>query len=407
MDLMEKLTILADSAKYDVACTSSGTYRAGDGVHLGNCVSAGICHSFSADGRCVSLLKVLMTNFCMYDCKYCVNRRSNDVPRAAFTPRELAQLTIGFYRRNYIEGLFLSSAVLRSPDDTMQRMIAALRILREEYGFAGYIHAKTIPGADPRLVRELGLLADRLSVNIELPSERSLSLLAPDKSRAGILGPMRQVRIGIEENRYELVRYRAAPKFAPAGQSTQMIVGASPETDYQILRLTQGLYRNYGLKRVFYSAYIPVVADRALPAPARRRPSARAPAVPGRLAAALLTALRRRSFCARRSRISSPYLDPKCSWRCAIWSSSCGCEPGSRQMLLRVPGIGAKSAARICAARRASRLTLADLKRIGVVLKRARHFILCADWGVRGTARGHARAGGRRAVGPAGLRLWL
>ncbi len=387
MDLMEKLTILADSAKYDVACTSSGTYRAGDGVHLGNCVSAGICHSFSADGRCISLLKVLMTNFCMYDCKYCVNRRSNDVPRAAFTPRELAQLTIGFYRRNYIEGLFLSSAVLRSPDDTMQRMIAALRILREEYGFAGYIHAKTIPGADPRLVRELGLLADRLSVNIELPSERSLSLLAPDKSRAGILGPMRQVRIGIEENRYELVRYRAAPKFAPAGQSTQMIVGASPETDYQILRLTQGLYRNYGLKRVFYSAYIPVVADRALPAPGTPPPLLREHRLYQADWLLRFYGFEAEELLCEEEPNFSPYLDPKCSWALRhLEQFPVDVNRCSRQMLLRVPGIGAKSAARICAARRASRLTLADLKRIGVVLKRARHFILCADWGVRGTA---------------------
>ena len=288
MDLMDKLTVLAEAARYDVACTSSGVDRGGAPGALGSCHAPGICHTFTADGRCVSLLKVLMTNICAYDCRYCTNRRSEDRPRAAFTPEELAELTIQFYRRNYIEGLFLSSAVLVSPDYTMERMIRVLELLRGAYRFRGYIHAKTIPGADPALVHRMGLLADRLSVNIELPSEASLSLLAPDKSRAGILGPMRQVRIGIEENRYELVRYRAAPKFAPAGQSTQMIVGASPETDYQILRLTQGLYRNYGLKRVFYSAYIPVVADRALPAPARRRPSARAPAVPGRLAAALL-----------------------------------------------------------------------------------------------------------------------
>lgn len=253
MDLMEKLTILADSAKYDVACTSSGVDRAGDKTGLGSTVAAGICHAFSADGRCVSLLKVLMTNVCQYDCAYCVNRRSNDVPRAAFTPRELAELTIGFYRRNYIEGLFLSSAVLKSPDYTMEQMIRALELLRGEYRFRGYIHAKAIPGADAALVHRLGLLADRLSVNIELPSERSLAALAPDKTKRAILAPMAQVRDGVAAGR-ELVKYKGAPRFAPAGQSTQMIVGASPERDVDILRLTQGLYRKYQLKRVFFSA---------------------------------------------------------------------------------------------------------------------------------------------------------
>lgn len=248
---MEKLTILADSAKYDVACTSSGVDRAGDKTGLGSTVAAGICHAFSADGRCVSLLKVLMTNVCQYDCAYCVNRRSNDVPRAAFTPRELAELTIGFYRRNYIEGLFLSSAVLKSPDYTMEQMIRALELLRGEYRFRGYIHAKAIPGADAALVHRLGLLADRLSVNIELPSERSLAALAPDKTKRAILAPMAQVRDGVAAGR-ELVKYKGAPRFAPAGQSTQMIVGASPERDVDILRLTQGLYRKYQLKRVFF-----------------------------------------------------------------------------------------------------------------------------------------------------------
>ena len=265
MDVLKKLEILTDSAKYDVACTSSGSDRGPAAGKLGTTAPAGICHSFSADGRCISLLKVLMNNYCIYDCKYCVNRRSNDVPRAAFTPRELAELTIGFYRRNYIEGLFLSSAVIRSPDDTMELMIRALELLRTEYKFNGYIHAKTIPGADPALVEKLGLLADRLSVNIELPSERSLSLLAPDKTKQAILAPMRLVQQGVEQNRAELAVYRSAPRFAPAGQSTQMIVGASPETDRQILRLTESLYQRYSLKRVFFSAYIPVAENALLP----------------------------------------------------------------------------------------------------------------------------------------------
>ena len=289
MDLAEKLEILADSAKYDVACTSSGVDRPGRRGQLGSCSAPGICHAFTPDGRCVSLLKVLYSNACSYDCSYCVNRRSNPRPRATFTPRELAELTIGFYRRNYIEGLFLSSAVLGSPDATMERMIEALRILRQEHRFNGYIHAKAIPGADPLLIERLGLLADRLSVNIELPSETSLNRLAPDKAKAAILRPMRQIAQQSAASRRELAVYRHAPAFAPAGQSTQMIIGATPESDLHILRLTESLYQKYALKRVFYSAYLPVVPDPRLPAlttPAAA--SARAPPVSGRLAAALL-----------------------------------------------------------------------------------------------------------------------
>ena len=266
MDLAEKLEILADSAKYDVACTSSGVDRPGRHGALGSSAAAGICHAFTADGRCVSLLKVLYSNVCSYDCSYCVNRRSNDRPRATFTPRELAELTIGFYRRNYIEGLFLSSAVLGTPDRTMELMIEALRILREEYHFNGYIHAKTIPGADPMLVERIGRLADRLSVNIELPSETSLTTLAPDKKKTAILRPMGQIAVQSAQSKKEMVLYRGAKPFAPAGQSTQMIIGATPETDRHIMDLTEGLYRKYSLKRVFYSAYLPVVEDRRLPA---------------------------------------------------------------------------------------------------------------------------------------------
>ena len=272
MDLMEKLNILADAAKYDAACTSSGVTRGGKAGTIGNAGSSGCCHSFSADGRCISLLKVLMTNHCRYDCAYCVNRRSNDLPRAAFTPRELCELTIQFYRRNYIEGLFLSSAVLKSPDYTTEQMIEALRLLRTEYHFRGYIHAKAIPGADPLLTHQLGLLADRLSVNIELPSEQSLNLLCPDKSKGAILAPMAQIRDGAQQSKAELRLYRHAPKFAPAGQSTQMIVGATPENDLHILRLSAGLYQKYRLKRVFFSAYMPVSDNKLLPAPAGFKP---------------------------------------------------------------------------------------------------------------------------------------
>ena len=266
MDTMEKLRILSDAAKYDAACTSSGVNRAGVKGQLGSAAACGICHSFASDGRCISLLKVLMTNICAYDCTYCLNRRSNDTPRATFRPQELADLTISFYRRNYIEGLFLSSAVFGSPDITCERMLETLRILRNEYHFNGYIHVKAIPGADETLLQQLGLLADRMSVNIELPSNDSLKRLAPQKSKENILLPMSRIRDGIKENAHDLIRYKSAPRFAPGGQSTQMIIGATPENDRRILQLSEGLYHKYSLKRVFYSAYIPVVQDRNLPA---------------------------------------------------------------------------------------------------------------------------------------------
>lgn len=384
MDLMQKLNILADSAKYDVACTSSGVQRKGNGSGIGSTAAQGICHAFSADGRCISLLKVLLTNFCVYDCKYCVNRRSRDVPRAAFSPKELAELTIEFYRRNYIEGLFLSSAVCGSADNTMERMIEVLRLLREEYGFRGYIHAKTIPGASAALIERMGLLADRLSVNIELPSEESLRRLAPEKTKAGILAPMKQVRIGILENQTDLVRYRHAPQFAPAGQSTQMIVGASGESDRQILRLTQGLYNRYQLKRVFFSAYIPVVQDAALPDAQTPPPLLRE----HRLYQADWL-LRFYGFHAdelldEQQQNFEPYLDPKCSWALRhLEEFPVDVNKCTYEQLLRVPGIGVKSARRICTARRAGRLSMLDLKRLGVVLKRAQHFIICSDFGLR------------------------
>ncbi|MEG1782969.1 MAG: putative DNA modification/repair radical SAM protein, partial [Oscillospiraceae bacterium] len=249
MDIYEKLTILTDAAKYDAACTSSGAQR-GRGGSVGSAVAAGVCHSWAADGRCISLLKVLFTNYCEYDCAFCINRKSNDVKRTAFTPRELAELTIDFYKRNYIEGLFISSGVLKSPDYTMQLIIKCTDLLRNEYKFNGYIHAKVIPGSSQELIDQLGLLVDRVSVNIELPSEASLQKLAPEKSKSNILTPMRTIQQKSIQSKQDLVVYRHAPKFAPAGQSTQMIVGASLESDLQILRLTQGLYDKYSLKRV-------------------------------------------------------------------------------------------------------------------------------------------------------------
>ena len=379
MDTMEKLTILADAAKYDAACTSSGLDRQAKRGRMGSATMAGCCHTFSADGRCVTLLKVLLTNVCAYDCQYCVNRRSNDLPRAMFEPRELADLTIQFYRRNYIEGLFLSSAVVVSPDDTTERMIEVLRILREEYHFWGYIHAKAIPGADPRLNWRLGTLADRMSVNIELPSERSLALLCPDKKKENILLPMGQIRDGIHTSKQEVAKYRHAPRFAPAGQSTQIIIGATPETDKHILTLTQALYDRYQLKRVFYSAYIPVSDSRLLPAPQGFQP----PLLREHRLYQADWLLRYYGFRAEEILDDDqpdfdPRVDPKCSWALRHLDQF-PVEAGTAdyEMLLRVPGIGVKSARRILTARRAGPLSFDTLKKVGVVLKRAQYFLTC------------------------------
>ena len=380
MELMDKLEILADAAKYDAACTSSGLDRAGRPGTIGSTTLAGCCHSFSADGRCISLLKVLMTNVCAYDCQYCVNRRSNDLPRAAFTPRELCELTMGFYRRNYIEGLFLSSAVLVSPDYTTERMIEALRLLREEHRFGGYIHAKAIPGADPRLTYRLGLLADRMSVNIELPSAGSLALLAPDKKKENILTPMGQIRDGISLASRERKLCRHAPRFAPAGQSTQMIVGATPESDRQILTLTQGLYDRYHLKRVFYSAYMPVSNSPLLPAPQNFQP----PLLREHRLYQADWLLRFYHFRAEELLDEAapnldPRLDPKCTWALRhLEFFPVEVNRADYEALLRVPGVGVRSARRILAARRVGPLTFEGLKRLGVVLKRAQYFLTCS-----------------------------
>ena len=380
MDLMEKLTILADAAKYDAACTSSGVVRGGKAGTIGTANNSGCCHTFTADGRCVSLLKVLMTNHCCYDCAYCVNRKSNDLPRAAFTPRELCELTIQFYRRNYIEGLFLSSAVLKDPDFTTERMIEALRLLRTEYHFNGYIHAKAIPGADPALTHRLGLLADRLSVNIELPSESSLQLLAPDKTKTSILTPMAQIRDGAEQSKQELKLYRHAPRFAPAGQSTQMIVGATPETDRHILTLTQGLYRKYQLRRVFFSAYIPVSDHKNLPAPVGFKP----PLLREHRLYQADWLLRFYGFTAEEllddeEEQLDPLLDPKSQW--ALRHPEffpVELNRADYEAILRVPGIGVRGAKRIVVARRVGPITFEGLKRLGVVMKRCQYFVTCS-----------------------------
>lgn len=383
---MQKLEILTDAARFDVACTSSGVERKGDGKHMGNCAKAGICHSFSSDGRCISLLKILMTNECIFDCKYCLNRKSNDVPRATFTPEEICTLTMEFYRRNYIEGLFLSSGIVQDPTFTMELLYRTIWLLRNHYHFNGYVHVKAIPGADPELVQRMGYLADRMSVNLELPTAEGLRTLAPNKHRKNILTPMRQIQNGIHANKEELILYRKSPHFVSGGQSTQMIIGATPETDRHIMDLTEGLYKKYALKRVFYSAYLPVVEDRRLPALNFQPPLLRE----HRLYQADWL-LRYYNFHASELLTEEepnfdPYLDPKCTWAVrhpAFFPVEVN--TASKEELLRVPGIGPKSVLRILAARRVQKLGMPELKRIGVVLKRAQYFITC-----NGRAPAHA-----------------
>ena len=380
MSIYEKLQILTDAAKYDVACTSSGVERKGDGTGIGNCSKAGICHSFSADGRCISLLKILFTNECIYDCKYCVNRSSNDVIRTSFTPDEICTLTMEFYRRNYIEGLFLSSGILKNPNYTMELIYAALYKLRHVCNFQGYIHVKAIPGADPILIQKVGFLADRMSVNLELPTAESLRLLAPHKSRKNILAPMRLVQEKSKENRQELTLYKSAPRFVPAGQSTQMIIGASPETDYQLLRVAESLYQKFGLKRVFYSAFVAVNEDKALPA----RTSDGPPLLREHRLYQADWLLRYYKFEANellneKNPNFNIFLDPKCNWALNhLEYFPVEVNRASYDVLLRVPGIGYKSAGRIVKARRFGSLGFEDLRKMGVVLKRALYFITCS-----------------------------
>ena len=434
MDVADKLEILADAAKYDVACTSSGIDRDAQKGKMGNTLAAGICHSFSADGRCTTMLKVLMTNVCVYDCAYCVNRASNEVPRVAFKPRELADLTIAFYRRNYTEGLFLSSGVIRNPDYTTELMVRTLSILRHEYGFRGYIHAKAVPGTSPALIDQLGHLADRMSVNMELPSQKSLALLAPDKSKQHILAPMRQIKENIAEDKDTRALMRkettymtqVRPKkkeraFVPAGQSTQMIIGATPESDFQILNLSAALYRSLSLKRVFFSAYLPVNADARLPA---------ADAVQLNREHRLYQAdwlLRFYQFDVteiidEEHPFLDPELDPKANWALNhLDFFPVEVNKAPFDALLRVPGIGVRGAKLIVKARRGRALGEPELRKLGIAYKRARFFITCggryagkgADFsreGLRAQLAAPVKGGrhGRRAdkVGPGQLSLF-
>ena len=379
MSLMEKLNILGDAAKYDVACTSSGSQRRGDGKGIGNTVKAGLCHSFAADGRCISLLKILFTNECIYDCKYCVNRCSNDVPRASFTPEEVCRLTIEFYRRNYIEGLFLSSGILYNPTYTMGLIYQAVHKLRKEYHFQGYIHVKAIPGADPQLVRMTGFLADRMSINLELPTAEGLSKLAPNKHRKTILTPMRQIQNGITANKEELALYSHAPDVVPAGQSTQMIIGATPEHDYEILSVAESLYRKFDLRRVFYSAFVHVNEDKDLPALPGGPPLLREHRLYQADWLLRFYGFEAQELLSEERPDFNILLDPKADWALRhLEQFPVEINRAPYEQLLRVPGIGVKSARRIVQARRSSVLDFSHLKKIGVVLKRSLYFITCS-----------------------------
>lgn len=440
LDIKEKLKILSDSAKYDAACTSSGSGRSNSGTGIGNTVSSGICHSFAADGRCISLLKILFTNECIFDCRYCMNRRSNDVLRTSFTPEEVCTLTMEFYRRNYIEGLFLSSGIIVSPTHTMQLLLETVRMLRLVYHFNGYIHVKGIPGADPSVIEETGWYVDRMSVNLELATAEALRSIAPNKSRRNILTPMKQIQLGIQRNEQLLADYQSAyghntvaarrqgfpestgdflhdsstfltdspsaytssfsirthnafslpahsgmhdlrsgPKaYVPAGQSTQMIIGAAPESDYQLVTIAEALYKNYGLKRVFYSAFVNVNNDSTLPSTEDGPPLLREHRLYqadwllrfyGFNAAELLSEAHP-NF--------NTFIDPKCDWALQhLGDFPVEINTAPKAKLLRIPGVGPRSVERILRARRHSRLSFNDISRMGVVMKRARYFITC------------------------------
>ncbi len=378
MDLTSKLKVLADAAKYDVSCSSSGSTRQNKTGSVGNAHVAGICHSWADDGRCISLLKILLSNDCMYNCAYCVNKVTNDIPRASFTPDEVAKLTIEFYRRNYIEGLFLSSAIFKSPNYTMELMIAAVKKLRNDYHFNGYIHLKSIPGADKILIAEAGSYVDRMSVNIELPSQKSLHLLAPQKKKEAIVGSMNFIGSQIVEKKEEKKRFRNAKSFVPAGQTTQLIVGATPEPDLKILSLSENLYQRYQMKRVYYSAYVPIVDHPNLPSVITTPPLLRE----HRLYQADWL-LRFYGFTAgelldEQEPNFDMAVDPKCNWALRnLHLFPIEVNTADYKMLLRIPGIGVKSARRIVSARKVFSLGYDDLKKIRVVLKRAQYFITC------------------------------
>lgn len=376
--LNEKLRILADAAKYDAACTSSGVDRKNGSMGTGNAVACGICHSFSADGRCISLLKILLTNDCCYDCVYCVNRVGNDTERATFSPDEVCTLTMGFYRRNYIEGLFLSSAVYKNPSYTMELIYETVLRLRTVYHFHGYIHVKAIPGADPQLIQQTGFLVDRMSCNLELPTAEGLRSLAPNKPRRQLLKPMRQIQQQITVSKHEVARYRHAQPFVPAGQSTQMIIGATGESDYQIMSVSEALYGRFKMKRVFYSAYVGVNEDSRLPAVGTMPPLLREHRLYQADWLIRFYGFKAAELLSKRQPNFNLLLDPKCDWAVRhLEDFPVEVMTADYYQLLRVPGLGVNSARRICRARRYGGLRFEDLKKMGVVLKRAMYFITC------------------------------
>jgi len=378
--IREKLNILADAAKYDVSCSSSGGSRKNDNKGLGDSHSSGICHTYTEDGRCVSLLKILLTNHCIFDCAYCVSRKSNDIERAAFTVEEVVSLTMNFYRRNYIEGLFLSSGIFKNADFTMERLLRVVKKLRLEERFNGYIHLKTIPGASDDLIREAGMYADRMSINLEMPTESGLKLLAPEKSHQDVIKPLGLVQNQIMQFKEEKKLIKSVPKFVPAGQSTQMVIGATPETDKDIMHTADAYYRNFSLKRVYYSGYIPISNDNRLPILGSQPPLIRE----NRL---YQTDWLMRFYGFHVNELlndANPHLDididPKLSWALRnLQHFPIDINVAAYQMILRIPGIGIGSAKKIVQARKFGQLRIDQLKKIGVAYNRAKHFIKCAD----------------------------
>jgi putative DNA modification/repair radical SAM protein len=373
--ITEKLSILADAAKYDVSCSSSGSKRKNHNKGLGN-ASNGICHAYTEDGRCVSLLKILLTNVCIFDCAYCVSRKSNDIKRAAFTVQEVVDLTLNFYRRNYIEGLFLSSGIFKDADYTMERLVLVAKKLRTEHKFNGYIHLKTIPGASEEIIKEAGLYADRLSINVEMPTEKSLALLAPDKNREDMLKPMKIVQNAIIENRESKKLFKSAPLFAPAGQSTQMVIGATPETDLEILYLANGFYKKFSMKRVYYSGYVPISNDNRLPAIGTPVPMIRE----NRLYQAdwlmRFYGFNVQEIVDKDNPLLDTDIDPKLGWALRnLHLFPLDINKAAYELIVRIPGIGIQSAKKICAARKFCNLTAENLQKIGVAYNRAKYFI--------------------------------
>jgi putative DNA modification/repair radical SAM protein len=376
--LTEKLTILSDAAKYDVSCSSSGSNRKNDSKGLGDSKKMGICHAYTEDGRCVSLLKILLSNHCIFDCAYCISRKSNDIKRAAFTVQEVVDSTINFYRRNYIEGLFLSSGIFKNADYTMERLVRIAKKLRQEHNFNGYIHLKAIPGASAELLKEAGLFADRLSVNVEMPTEQSLKLLAPDKNREEIIAPMKYLKGAIEENREEKKLFKKAPLFAPAGQSTQMVIGATPENDWQILWMANQFYKKMKLKRVYYSGYVPVSNDNRLPAFGTPVPMMRE----NRLYQAdwliRFYGFKVEEIVNEEHSLLDADIDPKLSWALRnLHLFPLDINRADLALIMRIPGIGVRSAHKIVAARKFNNLTWDNLKKFGIAVNKARNFVTC------------------------------